>query len=188
NAALPADGHSPALILYPSQTRAASVEYAVNRLAKEGLADPGMLTAMCYAELSADDAGLQEALGKADEVIILSQSVTQNKEIVKVIAQAEEAGKKTVLLGLNLPYDAACYEDTDAVLCAFQPYGSAHDEEGNGPFNLNVAAAVCTAFGQSVPAGKLPVNVPKVTVDGDAVVYEEEYLYERGHGLKDWGK
>ena len=186
--ALPADGKAPALILYPTKSRAASVEYAVSRLTEEGLADPAMITAMCCNELSADDAQLQEALADAQTVMILSQSVWQNPEMVSVIDQAKAAGKKTVLLSLNLPYDAACYESTDAVLCAFQPYGSAHDAEGNGPFNLNVAVAVCTAFGQSVPAGTLPVNVPEITVNGEDIVFEEEYLYQRGFGLKNWGK
>ena len=137
--------------------------------------------------LSADDELIQETLTSADTLIVMSQSVSQNPEIVKLLTQAHEEGKKTVLLSLNLPYDAACY-DTDAVLCAFQPYGSAHDADGNGPFNLNVAVALCTAYGQSVPAGTLPVNVPKVTVKDGAVTFEEEYLYERGFSLKNWGK
>lgn len=63
-----------------------------------------------------------------------------------------------------------------------------YEDRGNGPFNLNVAAAVCTAFGQSVPAGTLPVNVPEITVNGEDIVFEEEYLYQRGFGLKNWGK
>ena len=105
----------------------------------------------------------------------------------KVIDIAHENGKRAVLLSLNLPYDAACYENADAVLCAYQPYGNAHDEEGNGPFNLNVAASLCTAFGQSVPSGTLPVNVPKVSENEGETVFEEELLYERGFGLQNWG-
>ena len=187
NNALPVESSTDTLILYPSKTRAASVEYAIKRLEKEGLADPARITAMCYADLSADDQALQDALANADNILILSQSVYQNPEIVKVIDQAETDGKNTILLSLNLPYDAACYENTDAVLCAFQPYGSAHDEEGNGPFNLNVAVAVCMAFNQSVPSGRLPVNVPKVTVNGGEIVFEDDYLYERGFSLENWG-
>ena len=99
-----------------------------------------------------------------------------------------EDGKSAVLLSLHLPYDAACYEDVDAVLCAYQPYGSAHDAEGNGPFNLNVAVALCTAFNQSVPSGTLPVNVPKITENAGEIKCEDEYLYERGFGLQNWGK
>lgn len=164
------------------------MEYAVNRLTAEELIDPSVINSMCYAELTAEDPSLQEALEKAETVVILSQSVSQNEEILKVIDQAKENGKKTVLISLNLPYDAACYENTDAVLCAYQPYGSAYDAEGNGPFNLNVAVALCTAFGQSVPSGTLPVNVPKITVNGGEITFGDEYLYNRGFGLSNWGK
>ena len=126
-------------------------------------------------------------MAKADKLVVLSQSTSRNKEIVKLIAQAHKSGKQAVLLSLNLPYDAACYEEMDAVLCAYQPYGSAHDEEGNGPFNLNVAVAICTAYNQSVPSGVLPVNVPKVEVKDGKVTFLDEYLYERGFGLEIWG-
>ena len=188
NQALPLDGHSQTLILYPVKAREASVEYALTRLTKEGLIDPSMITCMYYEDVSADDNLLQEALGTAQAVVILSQSVSQNEEILKVIDQAKENGKKTILLSLKLPYDAACYENTDAVLCAYQPYGSAHDADGNGPFNLNVAVALCTAFGQSVPCGSLPVNVPKITTGSEGISFEDDYLYARGFGLSDWGK
>lgn len=91
----------------------------------------------------------------------------------------QEKEGRVALLSLNLPYDAACYEDADAVLCAFNPSGSAHDAEGNGPFNLNVAAALCAAFGESVPQGTLPVNVPKLRqAKDDSTVFSDEVLYE----------
>lgn len=48
-------------------------------------------------------------------------------------------------------------------------------------------AALCTAFGQSVPSGTLPVNVPKVSENEGETVFEEELLYERGFGLQNWG-
>ncbi|MBQ6594449.1 MAG: hypothetical protein IJH78_02175 [Clostridia bacterium] len=187
NAALPLGKGDPVLILYPTKSRSASVEYAVARLAREGLADPSRITRMCYSALSAENADLRKALSGAEAVVILSQSVSRNEEMVRVIDMAHEGGKAAVLLSLNLPYDAACYENADAVLCAYQPYGSAHDEEGNGPFNLNVAVALCTAFGQSVPTGTLPVNVPRITVSGEGIVFEDELLYERWAGLQGFG-
>ena len=188
NGALPLDREQSVLILYPVDRRGPSVEYAVSRLQKEGLLDASKVTYMCYADLAADNAKLQQAMAAADKLVVLSQSTVRNEEIAKLIGQAHESGKQTVLLSLNLPYDAACYEEADAVLCAYQPYGSAHDEEGNGPFNLNVAAAICTAFNQSVPSGTLPVNVPKVKIEEGAVTFLDDYLYERGFGLKNWGK
>lgn len=185
--ALPLDGKRPVLILYPSDSRGPSVDYAVSRLEKEQLLDSAMVTSMCLADRTADSADLQQAMAEADEIVILSQSVSRNEEITRLIAQARRNGQKTVLLSLNLPYDAACYEEADAVLCAYQPYGSAHDEEGNGPFNLNVAVALCTAFGQSVPAGTLPVNVPKIEFREGEVSFLEDIMYTRGFGLMDWG-
>ena len=186
NGALPLDKEQSVLILYPAEKRGPSVEYAVSRLEKEGLLDASKVTSMCYADLAAENTDLQLALAKADKLVVLSQSTVRNEEIVKLIDEAHQSGKQAVLLCLNLPYDAACYEEADAVLCAYQPYGSAHDEEGNGPFNLNVAVAICTAFNQSVPSGVLPVNVPKVEVKDGEVYFLDEYLYERGYGLKEW--
>ena len=184
--ALPLDKEQSVLILYPAEKRGPSVEYAVSRLEKEGLLDASKVISMCYADLTAENVELQQALAKADKLVVLSQSTVRNEEIVKLIDEAHQSGKQAVLLCLNLPYDAACYEEADAVLCAYQPYGSAHDEEGNGPFNLNVAVAICTAFNQSVPSGVLPVNVPKVEVKDGEVYFLDEYLYERGYGLKEW--
>ena len=186
NGALPLDKEQSVLILYPAEKRGPSVEYAVSRLEKEGLLDASKVTSMCYADLAAENTDLQQALAKADKLVVLSQSTVRNEEIVKLIDEAHQSGKQAVLLCLNLPYDAACYEEADAVLCAYQPYGSAHDEEGNGPFNLNVAVAICTAFNQSVPSGVLPVNVPKVEVKDGEVYFLDEYLYERGFGIKEW--
>ena len=186
NGALPLDKEQSVLILYPAEKRGPSVEYAVSRLEKEGLLDASKVTSMCYADLAAENTDLQLALAKADKLVVLSQSTVRNEEIVKLIDEAHQSGKQAVLLCLNLPYDAACYEEADAVLCAYQPYGSAHDEEGNGPFNLNVAVAICTAFNQSVPSGVLPVNVPKVEVKDGEVYFLDEYLYERGYGMKEW--
>ena len=187
NNALPLDKDQSVLFLYPVEKRGPSVEYAVNRLQKEGLLDASKVTSMCYADLKADNAELQQAMANADKLVVLSQATSRNEEIVKLIGQAHESGKQAMLLSLNLPYDAACYEEMDAVLCSYQPYGSAHDEEGNGPFNLNVAVAICTAYNQSVPSGTLPVNVPKVEVKDGAVTFLDEYLYERGFGLEIWG-
>ena len=186
NGALPLDKEQSVLILYPVENRGPSVDYAVSRLQKEGLLDASKVTSMCYADLTADNAELQQAMADADKLVVLSQSTVRNEEIAKLIGQAHESGRQAVLLSLNLPYDAACYKEADAVLCAYQPYGSAHDEEGNGPFNLNVAVAICTAFNQSVPAGTLPVNVPEVEVRDGEVSFLGEYLYERGFGLKSW--
>ena len=142
---------------------------------------------MCFENLAADDAALAAALDQNEKLVILSQATTWSEAVANAIEQFHAAGKQVVLVCLNLPYDAALYEDADAVLCAFQPYGNAHDEEGNGPFNMNVAVALCTLYNESVPSGTLPVNVPGITLNEGVVTYEDELLYERGAGLELWG-
>ena len=188
---LPLDGNSGkhTLILVNNQYRRPSVEYAVDRLQREGLLDASSVTIITEGDgVSFESAEVQEALSIADQLIILSQSAIKlniNDQAIKAIHQK---GGQAILLSLNLPYDAGTYDDVDAILCAYQYYGNAHDEEGNGPFNLNLAVAVCTAFGQFVPQGKLPVNVPVVEngADGSAN-FLDDILYSRGFGLDNWG-
>ncbi len=79
--------------------------------------------------------------------------------------------------------------DADAIICAYHPYGDAHDADGNGPFNLNLAVGLSSVFGQSVPQGKLPVNVPKIEFEEDGTPsFTDEVLFERGFGLENWSE
>lgn len=187
---LPLDGNSGkrTVVMATNEYRLPTIEYALNRLEKEGLLDPSLVTTINYDGLSDDDENLMSALSDADQLIVLSQSAAKNDLVEKAIEEIhQKEDGRAVLLSLNLPYDAATYEDIDAILCAYHPYGSAFDEDGNGPFNMNLAVALCTVFGQSTPQGKLPVNIPKIDFaeDGTAV-FTDEVLYERGFGLENW--
>lgn len=187
---LPLDGNSGkrTVVLATNEYRLPTVEYALDRLEKEGLLDKSLVTTINYDGLEFDADILKNALKDADQLIVLSQSANRNDLVNRAIWRVHQNdGGKAVLLSLNLPYDAATYKDADAILCAYHPYGSAHDADGNGPFNMNLAVALCTAFGQSVPQGKLPVNIPNVDIaeDGTAT-FLDGVLYERGFGLKKW--
>ena len=170
------------LILIPSEYRRPAVEYALERRNQETLLDTSSITTICYSDITIKDKALKKALKKADNVLILSQSTAKNNLVCQIIEKAHQKnGCKVALLSLNLPYDVACYEDVDAVICAYHAYGSAKDAEGNGPFNLNVAVALCSVFGECVPQGSLPVNIPKIIENSDGTItYTDELLYERG--------
>jgi beta-N-acetylhexosaminidase len=186
NNAFPIDGMSGenTLILIPSEYRRASVEYAINRLEKESLVNPKNVDVICYSDITIKNKALKKALNKADNVLILSQSTKKNDLVCSIIEKAHKNGAKVTFLSLNLPYDIACYTDVDAALCAYHAYGSAYDSEGNGPFNLNVAVAVCSVFAESVPQGTLPVNIPKIIENEDgSISYSDQLLYERGFGI-----
>ena len=187
---LSAEDSEKTLILISNEYRQPAVEYALKRLKKEGLLDTDQVAHMCYNDLEPDDEGIREAVEKADKVLIISQAAAKQEILTNVIEQVHRReGAQVALLSVGLPYDIACYEDADAILCAYNQYGDAHDEEGNGPFNMNVAVCVCTAFGQSTPEGTLPVNIPKVNANADGELeYLDELIFERGDGLSDWGK
>ena len=186
NNAFPIDGMSGenTLILIPNEYRRASVEYAINRLEKESLVNPKNVDVICYSDITIKNKALKKALNKADNVLILSQSTKKNDLVCSIIEKAHKNGAKVTFLSLNLPYDIACYTDVDAALCAYHAYGSAYDSEGNGPFNLNVAVAVCSVFAESVPQGTLPVNIPKIIENEDgSISYSDQLLYERSFGI-----
>lgn len=191
NGVLPLDGNSGknTLILAPSEYRLPTVEYAVAQLGNAEQLDGSTVETINISELKFEDEHLQEALAKADQLLILSQSASKSELVEKAIETVHrKEGGSAVLLSLNLPYDAATYDNVDAVLCAYNPYGDAHDPEGNGPVNMNVAVAINTAFGQNVPQGKLPVNVPKIEFAEDGTpTFLDEFAYERGFGLTNWG-
>lgn len=186
NNAFPIDGMpgENTLILIPSEYRRASVEYAINRLEKESLVNPKNVDVICYSDITIKSKALKKALNKADNLLILSQSTKKNDLVCSIIEKAHKNGAKVTFLSLNLPYDVACYTDVDAALCVYHAYGSAYDSEGNGPFNLNVAVAVCSVFAESVPQGTLPVNIPKIIENEDgSISYSDQLLYERGFGI-----
>ena len=162
------------------------MESAIARLENEGLADASKVSIVSYYGLTKINKSLKNEIKKADNILILSKTSNQNALVNKIIDKVHKTpGKKVALVSLGLPYDVACYEGADSVICALNPYRASGDTDGKGPFNLNEAVAICTTFGLSEPTGTLPVNIPEIKVDAEGKVeYLEEILYERGSGLK----
>ncbi|MBO4457104.1 MAG: hypothetical protein J5802_05250 [Butyrivibrio sp.] len=129
--------------------------------------------------------GFSFASGNGD----LDKNNTQRAALKKAIEQTHKNGGKFVLVSTNLPYDAAFYQDADAIVLAYLGYGSAIDPTGEkatntSSANANIVAAIDTIYGDNKPTGRLPVNVPKVTQQADgSLKYGAEYLYKRGFGL-----
>ncbi len=188
NGALPLDPAKDTLILIPSDYRKPAVDYALSRMEKEGIRLSGDVTILAFNRMESTDRELRNALDNAEQVVLLSQSVYRSEVLTAALNTANSARKTTVLLSLNLPYDAALYHEADAIVCAYQPYGSAYDEEGNGPFNLNVATALYSIYQKEAPKGTLPVNVPEVAESHGEVEYFKEILYPRGSHVTDWGE
>ncbi len=176
------------LIMVPSNYRKPTAEYVTTRLDSEGLADASSIEVLLYNEMKKDDPELLQALERADRVLIVSQSPAKNEAVQKAVDEMHKKKGQAVLVSVQLPYDAATYDDVDAILCAYNPYGSSYDTENRCPFNLNVAVALCAVFGESVPSGKLPVNIPVISFGENGVTYTDDILFKRGFGLDNWGK
>lgn len=129
--------------------------------------------------------GFSYASGNGD----LDKNSKQYIAIKKNIDQTHNNGGKFVLVSTNLPYDAAIYQDADAIVLAYLGYGAAFDPTGEkasktSSANANIVAAMETVYGENKPKGHLPVNVPKITEQADgSLKYGQEYLYKRGFGL-----
>lgn len=96
-----------------------------------------------------------------------------------------------VLLSTSLPYDAARYQDSDAIMLAYMgaginidPTEKSDSSSGLLAYNANIIEVMDMIFGECSPQGKLPVNIPEIVVGNDGTIsYGENTLYERGFGL-----
>lgn len=170
------------LILIPDDSKQDTVDYSLERLEKERLIDTSKVNILSYNGLTIEDKELLKGIRKADRVLILSQTTKKNDLICSIIKKAhQKKGCPVALLSMNLPYEVAYYEEADAVICAYNAYGSTFDSQKKGPFALNVAAALCAIFGEYSPTGTLPVNIPKIKESTNVTTtYSDELLYKRG--------
>ena len=143
---------------------------------------------------------LQAAIREADVVIgfaktyslsALEETSAQYQGIACAIEDCHASGGRFVLLSNNLPYDAARYQDADAILLAYMGSGldmdptARSEKSGNlGTYNANVVAAIHMMFGDGTPTGTLPVQIPEIsTLEDGTLAYSDTVLYERGFGL-----
>lgn len=140
---------------------------------------------------------LQEKINQADYLIVgsnvnnsakLGTSSADHYVPAEVFSQANRTGKKSVLLSLRNPYDVAVQPDADAQLLVYGFKGDPNgpdSEAGNtksaGP---NLPAGIRAIFGEFVPQGKLPVDVPKFK-DG---TFQTDLYREFGDGFRNWNK
>ncbi|MBR3327102.1 MAG: glycoside hydrolase family 3 protein, partial [Atopobiaceae bacterium] len=143
---------------------------------------------------------LKDAIKDADGVICFTASYGAGplagtsplyQCVSRAMQETHDAGGKFVLLANNLPYDAARYQDADAILLGYMAAGLGADptdtSSGSVAYNANVIAAVSAIFDDVVPGGPtgmLPVNIPSITENADrSIAYNDDVLYKRGYGL-----
>jgi beta-N-acetylhexosaminidase len=188
------------------QTDATAFDYAVNELTEQGLISGDAEIAIDYYYDSSADVKLhytdemKEQISDADIVIgfsyasgssVLDKENPQNIALWSAIEDTHKAGGRFILISENLPYDAAIYQDADAIVLAYlgsglniDPTRDAESSQGMPARNANIVAAIETVFGANNPKGHLPVNVPVVEQQPDgSLQFGTDYLYERGHKI-----
>jgi beta-N-acetylhexosaminidase len=182
-----------------------ALNYYVQLLQEEGaLAADAQITIETYLDTSGEETVLRytdemrQAIQDADLVVgmtrtdildALAAGAPQYEGIHRAIEDTHAGGGSFVLLSENLPYDAARFQDADAIVLAYMGSGLMDPTEGGTAGrqlagNANVPAALETIFGFNEPAGRLPVNVPVIESREDGTLsYGSDILYERGFGL-----
>ena len=179
------------LVLFTAASRAGAAELAGKLLSDMGALPDGATIEGMTIEPDTADACL-EAAKAADHVLLISRAwasecldpATEDGFPVGIVNQAIDAlhaaGKGAIVISCQLPYDAACYPEADAILLAYcsGAMRAMPAEAGEGSAWVpNLPAAICAAFGAvEQPTGQLPVNLPKLD---DAYHLTDEILYAR---------
>jgi len=202
---LPAATAGKKIVLLGRQEDIQALDYYAELLQEEGaLAEDAQITIEAYTGTSGEETVLsytdemRQAIQGADLVVgmtrtysldALAAGMPQYEGIHRAIEDTHAGGGQFVLLSENLPYDAARYQDADAIVLSYMGSGLMDPTEGGTAGrqlagNANVPAALETIFGFNPPTGRLPVNVPVIESREDGMLsYGSDILYERGFGL-----
>lgn len=182
---------------------ATAISYAAEALKSQGFISSGADVQIEYYYDSSADVKLhyteemKQQISEADVVVgfsytsgnsTLDKENPQHVAIQNAIDDTHKSGGKFILISENLPYDAAIYQDADAIVLAYlgsglniDPTKDAESSKGMPARNANIVAAIETVFGANKPSGRLPVNIPKVVEKSDGTLeYGDEIQYPRG--------
>ncbi|UZD74350.1 glycoside hydrolase family 3 protein [Bacillus siamensis] len=183
--------NSRVLLAAPYEDQTASMEQTIRQLIKKKKIRPVTISKMNFAERTFHDEH-KKLVSDADYVITGSY-VVKNDPVVNdgviddsvkdpgkwttafpraVMKAAQSNQKPFVLMSLRNPYDAANFEEADALIAVYGFKGYA-----DGQFlQPNIPAGIEAIFGQTKPKGRLPAAIPSVTHPGTT-------LYPYGFGI-----
>ena len=179
------------VVLVPYDDETIPMNYAVRKLAQEGKLPEGtVFEAYSYRNKTLED--MMPVTEGADNVIFLSEIYSASAlkgDIAKmgdaICDSIHERGGKFIVMSVNLPYDAARFQDADAIMLAYLAVSMPVDPEDKvkemQKYGPNMPATLYMMFSDDyAPTAKLPVNIPKLDENNR---YTDEILYERGFGL-----
>ncbi|MCG1015916.1 glycoside hydrolase family 3 protein [Bacillus velezensis] len=183
--------NSRVLIAAPYEDQTASMEQTIRQLIKKKKIRPVTISKMNFAERTFHDEH-KKLVSDADYVItgsyvvkndpvvndgVIDDSVTDpgkwTTAFPRAVMKAAQSNQKPfVLMSLRNPYDAANFEEAEALIAVYGFKGYT-----DGQFlQPNIPAGVEAIFGQTKPQGRLPADIPSVTHPGTT-------LYPYGFGI-----
>ncbi len=183
--------NSRVLIAAPYEDQTASMEQTIRQLIKKKKIRPVTISKMNFAERTFHDEH-KKLISDADYVItgsyvvkndpvvndgVIDDSVTDpgkwTTAFPRAVMKAAQSNQKPfVLMSLRNPYDAANFEEAEALIAVYGFKGYT-----DGQFlQPNIPAGIEAIFGQTKPQGRLPADIPSVTHPGTT-------LYPYGFGI-----
>ena len=162
------------LILFSAASRAGAGALSEQILKEKGALPEGASIESLVIEPDTAEACVAAAKA-ADHVLLVSRAwaadcldpTTENGFPVGIINQIIDelhaAGKTAVVISAQLPYDAACFPEADAILLTYGSSAMRDVPAASGAGSAwapNLPAAICAAFGAARTGGKLPVDLP----------------------------
>ena len=183
------------LILFTAKSRVGAGDFAAQLLAGSGaLPEGAAIRSLTLAPET--EAECLRAARDADHVLFVSRAwaadcldpATANGwpvgAVNRIIGELHREGRTAVVISAQLPYDAACYPEADAILLAYgsSPMRGLPAEKGEGSaYAPNLPAALCACFGGTAPQGRLPVTLPALDADFHLT---NKALYPSGIGAR----
>ena len=181
------------LVLYPGENRKLTAEFAKKHLESEKkIPDNTEWKALVYgpdnieecleAAREADHVAAVSLMFSAPELDPRTEDGESGMALDKIIAGVHKDGGRITVISAWLPYDAARYQEADAVIACYGSTGMNNLPEEGQAFNPSLPAAICAVFGGSEPEGTLPVNLMKLDKEyhfTDEVLYPREYSWKK---------
>ena len=179
------------VVLVPYDEEITSINYAVNKLTADGKLPSGAAVEV-YSYNNKTAKKVLPLIKGADNVIFVSEIYSADglKNDVSYMADAltERAhanGARFIVMSASLPYDAARFQSSDAIMLAYMPCSMSSDPTGKETeieqYGPNISAALYMMFSEDdAPSAKLPVDIPELD---STYSFTDSILYERGFGL-----
>ena len=189
----PKEGES-ILLIAPYDNELPGMKFGVNRLIAEGKINSVKVDTHRYSKTSLLTDELKNKIDNSDYVVVISEMgnfshlnaehwITAGPNTI--IDYANKVNKDSVVVSVGKPYDVAVHENAKAEVIAYGYKGMDPTEADGGltptqTFGPNIPAAMEVIFGGAEAQGILPVDVPKVDVNGKIIEGENAYNYGFG--------